>query len=68
MNKEDFYASFKKLDSVSKIEGEPTFALGAHYEDTDKNIGKIMQTADQNMYHNKAEYYTANPPLNRRSR
>lgn len=68
MNKEDFYAAFEKLDSISKIAGEPTFALGAHYEDSDKQIAKIMQAADQNMYHNKAEYYTANPHLNRRNR
>ena len=68
MNRADFYAAFDKLNSVSKIDGEPTFALGAHYEDSDKDISKIMQTADQNMYHNKAEYYTANPHLNRRNR
>ena len=66
MDRDGFNAHFEKLRSLSRIEGEPTFALGAHYDDTSKDIIKIMHTADKNMYINKAEYYEANPQLNRR--
>ncbi len=57
MSREEFDEHFEKLRSLSRAEGEPTFALGAHYEDKDKSIGRIMNMADQNMYRDKAEYY-----------
>ena len=68
MNREEFDAHFERLKSLSRLEGEPTFALGAHFEESDKDITRIMHIADQNMYRNKAEYYAANPQLNRRRR
>lgn len=66
MNREDFYAHFERLRALSRIQGEPTFALGAHYEESLKEIGKIMSVADQNMYRDKADYYKSNPHLKRR--
>ncbi len=68
MNRDIFYEHFEKLKSISRLEGQPTFALGAHYEDREKDIAKIMHIADQNMYKNKADYYQSNPNLNRRKR
>ena len=68
MDRATFDKHFEKLQSMSQIPGEPTFALGAHYEDTEKDIKAIMHIADQNMYKNKADYYKANPHLNRRAR
>ena len=66
MNREDFYAHFERLRALSRVQGEPTFALGAHYEESLKEIGKIMSVADQNMYRDKADYYESNPHLKRR--
>lgn len=66
--REDFYALFDRLASLSRVEGEPAFALGAHYEDENIDVAKIMQTADSNMYRNKAEYYESNPDADRRIR
>ena len=66
MDKEEFGEHFERLKSLSRIEGEPSFALGAHFDDTYKDIGKTMQIADKNMYINKAEYYEANPDKDRR--
>lgn len=51
----------QKLESLSRVPGEPTFALGAHYDDKEKDIGKIIHIADQNMYKNKAQFYETNP-------
>ncbi len=67
LGRDDFCALFEKLNSISRVEGEPAFALGAHYEDKDPDIGEIMHKADSNMYINKAEYYEANPDLDRRT-
>ncbi|MCR5687002.1 MAG: sensor domain-containing diguanylate cyclase [Lachnospiraceae bacterium] len=66
MDRDDFYAHFEKLETLSRIEGEPAFAVGAHYEEKAQNIGKIMNTADENMYRNKAEYYEQHPEMDRR--
>ncbi|MBR6469665.1 MAG: GGDEF domain-containing protein [Lachnospiraceae bacterium] len=66
MDRDEFYLYYDKLESLSRVPGEPTFALGADYDDKEKNIGKIMHNADKNMYRNKAEYYEANPELDRR--
>ena len=67
MDKDSFYGTFEKLKSLSRVEGEPAFALGAHYDDKNTDIKKIMQIADKNMYENKAEYYASNPHLDRRT-
>ncbi len=66
MDKEAFYEHFERLKALSRIQGEPTFALGAHYEESLKEISRIMAVADQNMYRDKAEYYESNPHLKRR--
>ena len=67
-DKEEFDALFEKLTAQSCAPGEAAFALGAHYDDKEKDISKVMHIADQNMYINKAEYYEANPELDRRVR
>ena len=67
MEKYKFYASFEKLRSLSGVEGEPSFALGAHYDDAEMNIKKTMRIADLNMYENKAEYYGSHPNADRRT-
>ncbi len=67
IDRDEFYSRFEKLSLLSQVKGEPAFAIGAHYDDEEKNIGKIMQIADRNMYRNKAEYYKANPDMNRRA-
>ncbi len=67
MDKETFYSTFEKLKSLSRVEGEPSFALGAYYDDEDMDIKKIMKIADTNMYENKADYYASNPKADRRS-
>ncbi len=67
LKKDDFYTYFEKLKSFSRVEGEPAFALGAHYDEEDKDIRKIMHAADKNMYADKTDYYKANPDLNRRN-
>ncbi|MCR5618811.1 MAG: hypothetical protein K6F65_01820 [Lachnospiraceae bacterium] len=56
------------LKEASKRDGVPSFALGADFADSDINIEKIMHTADQNMYQNKAEYYETTPGADRRRR
>ena len=66
MDRDDFYSHFKHLKSLSRVKGDPAFALGAHYEDSEKDIRKVMNVADKNMYQNKAEYYELNPDLDRR--
>ena len=66
MNRDDFYAHFDQLALLSRVEGEPAFALGAHYEDDRKDIGKIMNTADHNMYIDKTQYYESHPEMDRR--
>ena len=67
MERYTFYAAFEKLRSLSRVEGEPSFALGAHYDGTEMNIKKTMRIADSNMYENKAEYYQLNPGKDRRT-
>nr|MCR5356414.1 GGDEF domain-containing protein [Lachnospiraceae bacterium] len=66
MDREEFFEYFKRLESLSRVPGEPTFALGAHYDDKEKDIGKIIHIADQNMYKNKAQFYETNPEYDRR--
>ena len=68
MDCDDFYDQFKKLESIAKVPGEPTYALGAHYDNNKKNINEVMHIADKNMYRNKAEFYEANPEYDRRDR
>ncbi len=67
MDRDKFEALFEKLGAIAKIEGEPSFSLGACYDDTDADVKKAMRTADKNMYSNKAEYYKANPEVDRRN-
>ncbi len=67
MEKYTFYAAFEKLRALSAVEGEPSFALGAHYDDTEMNIKKTMRIADSNIYENKAEYYESHPGADRRT-
>ncbi|MCR4807684.1 MAG: GGDEF domain-containing protein [Lachnospiraceae bacterium] len=62
MDREGFYARFEQLKGLSRIEGEPTFSLGAYY-DVDMDIAQIMHIADTEMYSNKAEFYKLNPDL-----
>ncbi|MCR4689870.1 MAG: GGDEF domain-containing protein [Lachnospiraceae bacterium] len=66
--REEFFALFEQIKALSQIEGEPTFALGAEYDDMVPNISKIMQTADKKMYKDKAEYYLSHPKADRRNR
>ncbi len=66
LNRTEFYSLFEKLRSLSRVEGEPAFALGADYDDKDMDIRRIMHAADTNMYENKAEYYELNPDADRR--
>lgn len=54
-------------DTKGHNEGEPSFALGAHYDDAEMNIKKTMRIADSNMYENKAEYYGSHPNADRRT-
>ena len=67
MDRESFCSRFKSLKSVARIKGEASFAAGAHFEDTDRDISKVMTIADENMYHDKAEYYELNPELKRKT-
>lgn len=67
-DRESFDSLFEKLKALSDVEGEPPFALGACYDDKDPAIKKIMQTADSNMYKNKAAYYESHPDADRRIR
>ncbi|MCR5735204.1 MAG: GGDEF domain-containing protein [Lachnospiraceae bacterium] len=68
MDKDEFYSTFERLKAVSRVAGEPAFALGAHFDEKDHDIKEIMHIADSNMYKNKAEYYENNPAADRRSR
>ncbi len=68
MNREEFDARFERLKSLSRMKGEPSFAVGAHFDDNRENIRNTMKIADQNMYRDKAEYYESNPDMNRRRR
>ncbi len=68
LSRDEFYALFEKMKAVSRVKGEPAFALGANFDDGDMDIKAIMHIADQNMYKNKAEYYEMNPELDRRIR
>lgn len=67
-DRDDFYSDFEKLKALSRVPGQPAFALGAHYDDDRKDIVKIMNIADQNMYMDKTDYYEANPHMDRRTR
>ena len=51
---------------VESVAVNLSIANTLYFEDTDKDIGKIMHIADQNIYRNKAEYYEANPDKDRR--
>ncbi len=66
MKRDEFYDRFERLKALSALEEGSSFAVGAHYDDVEKDITAVMQTADQNMYRNKADYYNSNPKLNRR--
>ena len=68
ITKKEFDARFKKLAAASRVEGEPSFALGSCYCDSDINIKIIMKTADSAMYKDKAEFYKNNPNADRRGR
>ena len=68
LDEKEFYLRFERLKEISRIAGEPSFALGADFAASDINIEKIMHTADQNMYKNKAEYYENTPGADRRRR
>lgn len=68
VDRDEFDTLFEQLKKLSRVEGEPAFALGSYYDDMEKNIEAIMQIADKNMYINKAEYYEIHPDLDRRSR
>ena len=68
MDEEEFRTRFEKLRSVSRVEGEPSFSLGADFADKDVDIEGIMHSADKNMYRNKAEYYSSTPGADRRCR
>ena len=67
VDRSDFDLLLEKLKSVSRVEGEPTFAVGGYYDDTGMDINKIMHIADTEMYRNKAEFYESNPNMDRRS-
>ena len=66
LDEKEFYSRFERLKAVSRIAGEPTFALGADFAGNDIDIEKILHTADRNMYRNKAEYYSNTPGADRR--
>ena len=68
LDEKEFYSRFERLKEISRIAGEPSFSLGADFAASDINIEKIMHTADQNMYKNKAEYYESTPGADRRRR
>ena len=68
IGEKEFYSRFERLKEVSRIAGEPSFALGADFSDSDIGIERILHTADQNMYKNKAEYYSNTPGADRRRR
>ncbi|MBO4678924.1 MAG: GGDEF domain-containing protein, partial [Lachnospiraceae bacterium] len=68
ITKKEFDSRFKKLKASSAVDGEPSFALGSSYSDSDTNIKKIMKAADAEMYKNKAEFYKVNPKAERRGR
>ena len=66
ITKKEFDKRFNKLKEASSVEGEPSFALGSSYSDSDIIIKKLMKTADADMYKNKAEFYRNNPEAERR--
>ena len=66
MDKDRFESLFEQLKSLSRIAGEPSFALGACYDDTGMEMEEIMHKADTEMYRNKADFYDQNPQINRR--
>ena len=68
MTEEEFNSAFERLKALSRIEGEPTFALGASYASEDIKIDRIMHIADTNMYKDKADFYTSHPGADRRRR
>ena len=68
LDEKEFYSRFERLKAVSRIAGEPSFALGADFAGSDIDIERILHTADQNMYKNKAEYYSNTPGADRRRR
>ncbi|MCR5508737.1 MAG: GGDEF domain-containing protein [Lachnospiraceae bacterium] len=67
MDKDRFSSLFDKLRSLSRVKGEPAFAIGAYYDDTGMDINRIMHIADKNMYRDKADYYETNPDADRRT-
>jgi len=66
MERDDFNTRFDRLKSLSEVDGEPSFALGANYEDGRADIADVMRVAEKNMYMHKAKYYESHPELNRR--
>ena len=68
IEKAEFDSLFNKLNSLSRVEGEPSFALGSHFDDGDMTIKNVMKLADADMYKNKADYYSLHPDADRRNR
>ena len=58
----------RQLRSLAENTHDVSFAVGTVYVTGEYDICKAMQTADENMYKDKEEYYRRNPEKDRRRR
>ncbi len=65
--REQFEKLCENLKSQSRVEGEPSFSVGACYGEDGTDIKAVMKKADTEMYANKADFYRCNPGLDRRT-
>ena len=57
ITEDDLNQRVKALHKVSESPDSPSFAIGSVFSDKETDIRKMMQTADELMYQNKAQYY-----------
>ena len=57
ITEDDLNQRVKALHKVSESPDSPSFAIGSVFSNKETDIRKMMQTADELMYQNKAQYY-----------
>ena len=66
ITEEKFNAQVAQLRALADNTTDVSFAVGTVYCTGEYNITSAMQTADENMYKDKKEYYRLHPEKDRR--